>query len=66
VAADDDPVVNPAENAGRFFAALHAAKIPAESHIYSSGGHGFGIQQTGKTSSLWPSALAAWLKEAHF
>jgi acetyl esterase/lipase len=65
VAADDDPTVNPAENAGRFFAALRAAKVPAELHIYSSGGHGFGIQKTGKTSAAWPGALVAWLKEAH-
>ena len=64
VAADDDPTVNPAENAGRFFAALRAAKVPAEMHIYSSGGHGFGMVRSGKTSAAWPTALAAWLKEA--
>jgi acetyl esterase/lipase len=65
VAAADDPTVNPAENAARFFAALHAAKVPAELLIYSSGGHGFGIRQSGKTSAAWPEALLAWLKEAH-
>ncbi len=64
VAADDDPAVNPAENAGRFFAALRAAKVPAEMHIYSSGGHGFGMVKTGKTSAAWPAALVAWLQEA--
>ena len=64
VAADDDPAVNPAENAGRFFAALRAAKVPAELHIYSSGGHGFGMVKSGKTSEVWPTALVAWLKEA--
>lgn len=64
VAADDDPTVNPAENAGRFFAALRAAKVPAEMHIYSSGGHGFGMVKTGKTSEAWPAALTAWLREA--
>jgi acetyl esterase/lipase len=64
VAADDDTTVNAAENAGRFFAALKAAKVPAEIHIYSSGGHGFGIINSGKTSSAWPSAFVAWLKEA--
>lgn len=65
VAADDDPLVNPADNAGRFFSALRAVKVPAEMHIYSSGGHGFGIQKTTKTSAAWPGALVAWLKEAH-
>ena len=64
VAADDDPLVNPAENAGRFFAALRAAKIPAELHVYSTGGHGFGIQKSAKTSAAWTGALVAWLKEA--
>jgi acetyl esterase/lipase len=64
VAADDDPAVNPVENAGRFFAALRAAKVPAEMHIYSSGGHGFGIVKSGKTSEAWPTALVAWLREA--
>src|SRR5579862_7046029 len=64
VAADDDTTVNAAENAGRFFAALKAAKVPAELHIYSSGGHGFGIQKTTKTSSAWTGPLVAWLKEA--
>jgi acetyl esterase/lipase len=46
------------------FAALRAAKVPAELHIYSSGGHGFGIQKSGKTSAAWTGALVAWLKEA--
>ena len=65
VAADDDNTVNAAENAGRFFAALRAAKVPAELHIYSTGGHGFGILKTDKTSAAWPATLVAWLKEAH-
>lgn len=64
VAADDDPLVNPADNAARFFAALRAAKVPAEMHIFSSGGHGFGIVKTDKTSAAWPALLVAWLKEA--
>lgn len=63
VAADDDKTVNAAANAGRFYAALKAAKVPAELHVYSSGGHGFGIIKSGKTSAAWPAALAAWLKE---
>lgn len=64
VAADDDPTVNAAEHAGRFYAALRAVKVPAELHVYSSAGHGFGIRKTGKISAAWPAALVAWLKEA--
>ena len=33
MAADDDPVVNPADNAGGFFAALRHANVPAELHV---------------------------------
>jgi acetyl esterase/lipase len=62
VAADDDPTVNPADNAGRFYAALRAAKVRSEMHIYSAGGHGFGITKSGKTSEAWPDALVSWLK----
>ena len=65
VAAYDDPLLNPADHVGRFFAALRAAKVPAEMHVYSSGGHGFGMLKTGKTSASWPDALVAWLKESH-
>jgi hypothetical protein len=43
---------------------LRAAKVPAEMHVYSSGGHGFGILKSSKTSAMWPMALVAWLKEA--
>jgi acetyl esterase/lipase len=62
VAADDDPTVNPADNAGRFYAALRAAKVRSEMHVYSGGGHGFGITKSGKTSEAWPDALVSWLK----
>ena len=64
VAADDDMTVNAAENAGRFYAALRAARVRAELHIYSAGGHGFGILQSGKTSAAWPEAFRAWLTAA--
>ena len=48
--------MNAAEHAGRFYAALRAVKVPAELHVYSSGGHGSGIRKTGKTSAAWPAA----------
>lgn len=61
VQADDDRLA-PANNSVRFYLALKRAKIPAEMHIYSGGGHGFGILKTGKTSEAWPRAFEAWLK----
>jgi hypothetical protein len=63
VAADDNSTVNAIENAGRFFTALRAAKVPAELHIYFPGPR-LRILKTGKTSAAWPDALVGWLKEA--
>jgi acetyl esterase/lipase len=58
--------VNCVDNAARFFAALRAAKVPAELHLYSAGGHGFGIVKSGKTSAEWPRAFAAWIDQEGF
>jgi len=60
--ADDDPTVRPESLLG-YYAALKEAKIPVELHIYNSGGHGFGMKQTGKTSAAWPLQFEDWLKE---
>jgi acetyl esterase/lipase len=62
VAADDDRL-SAGDNAVRFYLALKKLKKTAELHVYSSGGHGFGIRKTAATSSEWPAALEAWLKE---
>jgi acetyl esterase/lipase len=58
-AADDNTVsVNLSLNA---FAALKAAKVPAEMHIFEEGGHGFGVRQAaGKPVEAWPDLLVRW------
>lgn len=62
VAADDDPTVN-AEQSARIYLALHAAKVPAELHLFRNGGHGFAIR---KTQALpvaeWTLQCLAWLR----
>lgn len=62
VHADDDRL-SAAENSVPFYLALKRLKKPAELHVYSSGGHGFGIKKTNATSAAWPAALRAWLEE---
>jgi acetyl esterase/lipase len=57
----DDPV-NP-ENAVRLYLALKHAGVPAELHIYSTGGHGYGLRPTGKPSATWPARCAEWLQD---
>ncbi|WP_296596811.1 alpha/beta hydrolase [Phenylobacterium sp.] len=58
-AADDASV--PVENSLNHLAALRAAKIPAEAHIFEEGGHGFGIWLArGKPAHAWPELFLAW------
>jgi acetyl esterase/lipase len=61
VHADDDRLA-PADNSVPFYLALKKANVSGELHVYSSGGHGFGMKKSGKTSENWPAALAAWLR----
>ncbi len=59
VQAADDAV--PVENSLLYFAALKAAGVPAEMHIYPEGGHGYGMRQRGMIIDSWPDRLKDWL-----
>lgn len=37
------------------------AKIPAELHVFSDGGHGFGMNKKGKSCDVWTDLLAQWM-----
>jgi acetyl esterase/lipase len=43
-----------------------AIGVRAELHIYSTGGHGFGMRQRGIEESAWGGAFVAWLKDQGF
>lgn len=58
--ANNDPI-SPV-NSARMYLALKKAKVPAELHVYQSGGHGFGLRPTEHASSTWPKSCAAWMK----
>jgi len=59
--AADDTTVPPMPNAGAYYAALQAAKIPSEMHMFEVGGHGFGIARTqGRPTAAWPGLLLRW------
>ena len=60
VMADNDPV-NPV-NAVTYYLALKHAGVPAELHVYSAGGHGFGIKKTDKPAATWPERCAEWMR----
>jgi len=45
-----------------FYDALKAAGYKPEFHIYSSGGHGWGMRKQGKTSDHWIDEFYYWLE----
>lgn len=60
--AEDDDVV-PVENALRMRAAIRARGIAVDTHLYASGGHGFGISRAaGKPVAAWPEAWHGWAR----
>jgi acetyl esterase/lipase len=60
VQAEDDPVH--VENAIVYFMALKKAGVTAELHVYSKGGHGYGLRQTALPVTGWPNLVDVWLK----
>jgi len=60
--AADDKSVNP-ERSTSFFLALLNAGIPAELHIYSRGGHGFGMRDRPLPVSSWRARAEAWMAD---
>jgi len=48
-----------------YFQALKDAKIPAELHIFTQGGHGFGLRPTELPISRWPVLAEEWLHTIH-
>jgi acetyl esterase/lipase len=58
--ADDEGV--PVENSDRFAAALRAAKVPFELHVFEKGRHGVGLAPDDPVLKAWPQLAAAWLR----
>jgi acetyl esterase/lipase len=60
-----DDAVRP-ENSVVMYLALKKAGVPAELHIYGSGGHGFGLRPSDKPCATWPQRCAEWMKAQGF
>ena len=63
VQAEDDPVH--VENSIAYFMALKHAGVPAEMHIYTQGGHGYGLRPTELPITHWPQLADTWLHTIH-
>lgn len=62
--AEDDGLAG--EAVGKFYDALKAAGNKPEVHIYSAGGHGFGMKKQGTTSDHWVDEFYWWLDAQGF
>jgi acetyl esterase/lipase len=58
--AQDDAGAGPLVT--RFYDALKAAGYRPELHVFSSGGHGFGMRKQGNTSDHWIDEFYYWLE----
>lgn len=62
--ADNDKIA--AAGAANLYLAWHAAGHSAELHIYSKGGHGFGMQTQGLPSDTWIERFGDWMHTQGF
>lgn len=58
-AQDDAQVLN---QVNAFYSALRASGAKPEVHVYSAGGHGFGVKHQGTTSDRWIDDFYAWMQ----
>jgi acetyl esterase/lipase len=49
------------ETAFTYYLALTRHAVPAEIHVYPTGGHGYGLRRTHHTVTSWPDRVADWL-----
>ena len=57
--------LTPADKCVKFYAILLKAGVEAELHVFSKGGHGFGLGAgAGKSAALWPTSFTAWLSDS--
>ena len=54
------------EHSIRFYLAMRKAKVAAELHVYSKGGHGFGMRQRGQPVSAWRQRWLEWMRAEGF
>jgi acetyl esterase/lipase len=50
-------------SSAKLYIELKQAQVPAELHIYESGGHGYGLRPTEKPVTGWNHVMADWMKQ---
>lgn len=49
------------ENSVALYSACKKAGVPAEMHLYASGGHGFGMNKIPHPAATWPDRVSDWM-----
>ena len=57
VQSQDDTLV---DSSLAYYIALKAAGVPTELHLFSSGGHGYGLMRTGRPTDAWATLAIDW------
>jgi acetyl esterase/lipase len=60
IQTEDDAIQ--VENSLVYYKALKNAGVPVEMHLYSDGGHGYGLRPSGKLVSSWPKRAEDWMR----
>lgn len=59
--AADDPIAM-TDHPLLMYAALRAAQVPVEMHLFERGGHGFGLGMPGAPVAAWSSLFLTWMR----
>lgn len=62
VHTQDDPIA--LANSRLYALGLEKAKVPFELHVFSKGGHGYGMRRPELPVGQWPNLLLAWMGES--
>jgi acetyl esterase/lipase len=62
VHATDDPISN-VEHSVTMYLAMKRAGVPAELHVYATGGHGFGVRRVDHPCASWTERCTDWLRQ---
>ena len=62
IALSDDDRAVPVENSLRYYKALHGYQIPVSLHIYPTGGHGWGYNESFRFKKAVHDELSDWLR----
>ncbi len=61
VQTENDPVH--VENSLFYYLALKKAGVPAEMHLYATGGHGYGLRKSDEAVVSWPMRAGEWMRK---